>query len=90
MKRNKTRTTRRARKKSKSKLKIKGFSDASEGGREGGCNVCGRHSMHSAIKTCTRHLHMNMCGGLIGNDRVEGVGGGGLRESKVNAAPLRL
>lgn len=60
MKRNKTRTTRRARKKSKSKLKIKGFSDASEGG--GCCNVCGRHSMQSAIKTCAEHLHINMCG----------------------------
>lgn len=72
MKRNKTRTTWRARKKSKSKLKIKGFPDASEGG--GCCNVCGRHSMQSAIKTRTERLHINMCGGLIG---IEYVGAGG-------------
>lgn len=83
MKRNKTRTTRHARKKSKSKLKIKGFSEASEGG--GCCNFCGRHSMQFAIKTCTERLHINMCGRIDWNWICVG-GGGPMQESKVSTA----
>lgn len=41
--------------------------------------------MQSAIKTCARRLHINMCGGLIGIEYVCGWGRVA-QESKVSAA----